>query len=580
MPRKDKKDDERTQLLNDEQDHHHNHHHQQQEQQQQQHQHEHNHSQSQNSESEDSDDDDDIKFINLQIKRIKNLPWYKKPSVYSIVFLIGLLTFSSSSAEGARQSIIYSKAENSSTSSYNPKSSDQAQLVASFNQYLLVGTTFFSLIPIAKFGEISSIIGRKPFFIALIFSITISRFLQFLVLNYNKDLKFKLLLFANYISAISGSLSIITPLSDSYITDFTLPKNRVYKLSLASASTFIGQTFGPIFGNFIVNLGNSGSKHGNFNALKFEIGILIILCIYVITLFPESRNPKAEKKSEQRLLDHAEEEEGTEINPKDDTERNKIIFIEILKSSINIIEPLKILTYPKKTAKISNKHRYEQIKYVVMGLILTYSIYQTLIFTLNQIVIQYGQYKFNWSADNISYLLSIISISRSISLVFILPILEKTILKKWLGFKSLNYSFDMIEYILIILGLIVALLVFFAFFLSHTTFQFYLTAIFFSLDALIQPVFDSTIIKFFPSVSNGSIYGSITLFISLLNLISPILITWIYKFSIFINLPNLIYLFYGIWMLIFIVIVYSCKRVLKLNGKTTDKELRKRIFQE
>ncbi|KAI5950773.1 hypothetical protein KGF54_003847 [Candida jiufengensis] len=560
MTPKDRHDEERTHLLNDEQQHHHHNHNQ--------------HSTTNDSDSED--DDDDIKFIKLQNKRIKNFPWYRKPSVYSIIFLVGFLTFSSSSAEGARQSIIYSKAANSTSSDH----SNQAQLVASFNQYLLVGTTAFSLIPIAKFGEISSIVGRKPFFVALILSITISRILQYLVLNYNSDLKFKLLLAANYISAISGSLSIITPLSDSYITDFTLPKNRVYKLSLASASTFIGQTFGPIFGSFIVGLGGKKyqQKHGNFNALKFEIGILIVLCAYVVTLFPESRNEKAIEKSEQRLLEHAEEEEDLHVTPNDEETKDKIIFSEILKSSLNIIEPLKILTYPQKTAKINNKHRYEQLKYVVMGLIFTYATYQTLIFTLNQIVIQYGQYAFNWSADNISYLLSIISISRSVSLVFILPVFEKTILKKWLGFKPLNYSFDMIEYVLIVAGLLVGLSVFLAFFMAKTTFQFYLTAIFFSLDALIQPVFDSTIIKFFPRTSNSQIYGAITLFISLLNLISPILVTWVYKFSLFVNHANLIYLFYGFWMLVFTVIVYSCKRVLKLDRNTTDKDL-KRIFQ-
>lgn len=523
-----------------------------------------------------SHEDDDIVYIKQQIKQNATKPFYKRPSVYAVIFLIGVLTLSSSSAEGTRQSLIYAKASESRKSKENAP-----YIVARFNQYLLVGTTAVALIPIAKFGEVSNVYGRKLYFVMVIITITVSRMLQYHLFRNYKGLQFGKLLLANYMSCMFGGVNIIGALTELYVSDFTLPENRIYQFGLASSATFIGQLFGPLVGTLIGNWAGGKSvdeiSEADFTILRFELAVLLMLLVYVVTLFPESRNESAKVKSEEQLVEQELEDESERSDASEqsdlDVNVNRIVLYQIFKS-FDIIQPMKILTYPSEVAKVNKKHRLFQLRFVVVSLVLIYAAYQTLIFSLNQVVIEYGQYQFQWSSNNIAYLLSTISISRAISLVLILPFFEKTILKKILALKSLNRLFDMVEYILMLSSFGIAVLVFLAFYSANSK-GFYIAAGCFSLDALIGPVFDSTIIKFFPNSSSGQVYGAITLLVSLMNLVSPILITWVYEVALNVGHASLVYLFYAFWMGVFIVVVYICKRVLHLSRSTTDQELKR-----
>ncbi|KAG5420913.1 hypothetical protein I9W82_000003 [Candida metapsilosis] len=534
-----------------------------------------NHGSRENQHRDPSDsEDDDIIYIKQQMKQNSSKPFYSRPNVYAIIFLIGLLTLSSSSAEGTRQSLIYAKAQESA------KSKDNVPfIVARFNQYFLVGTTATALIPIAKFGEVSNVYGRKLYFVMVIITITVSRMLQYYLFRSYKGLQFGKLLLANYVSCIFGGVNIIGALTESYVSDFTLPERRIYQFGLATSATFIGQSFGPLIGTFVRKWSRGKSTEGigeaDFTVLKFELVILLALSVYVVTLFPESRNELAMKRSEEQLVEQELDEEGRSTASSDLTEldTNRIVLYQIFKC-FDIISPMKILTYPKEVAKVNKTHRLLQLPFVVVSLVLVYALYQTLIFSLNQVVIEYGQYQFDWQSNDIAYLLSLISISRAISLVFILPLLERPILKGVFSLKSLNRSFDMVEYILMLLSFGVAILVFVAFYYVNSK-GFYIAAGCFSIDALIAPVFDSTIIKFFPNSSAGQVYCAITLLVSLMNLASPIIVTWFYEFGLNIGHANLVYLFYAFWMGIFLSVVYLCKRVLHLSRNTTDKELKK-----
>ncbi|KAI5948785.1 hypothetical protein KGF57_005183 [Candida theae] len=524
--------------------------------------------------SSDSEDDD-ITYVKQQIQQNSTKPFYSRPSVYAIIFLIGLLTLSSSSAEGTRQTLIYSKALESTKSK-----EDVPYVVARFNQYFLVGTTATALIPIAKFGEVSSVYGRKFYFVMVIITITVSRMLQYYLFRNYEGLQFGKLLLANYVSCLFGGVNIIGALTESYVSDFTPPERRIYQFGLASSATFIGQSFGPLIGTLIGNwaAGNKSSNvatgEGDFTVLRFELLALLVLSFYVVTLFPESRNELAQERSEERLVEQVLEEDGRgdlEDNVSD-LETKRIVLRQIFKS-LDIIQPIKILTYPSGVAKVNKMHSLLTIRFVVVSLVLIYALYQTLIFSLNQVVIEYGQYQFDWKSNNVSYLLSTISVSRAISLVFVLPFFEKTILRGVFSLRPLNRSFDMVEYVLMLSSFAVAIAVFVAFYLSQSK-GFYVAAGFFSIDAFIGPVFDSTIIKFF-NANPGLVYGGITLLVSLMNLVSPIIVTWIYEMALNVGQANLVYLFYAFWMGVFIAIVYLCKRVLRLNRDTTDKELKR-----
>lgn len=124
-------------------------------------------------------------------------------------------------------------------------------IVARFNQYFLVGTTATALVPIAKFGEVSSVYGRKLYFVMVIITITVSRMLQYYLFRNYTGLQFGKLLLANYVSCLFGGVNIIGALTELYVSDFTLPESRIFQFGLASSATFIGQLIGPLIGTLI-----------------------------------------------------------------------------------------------------------------------------------------------------------------------------------------------------------------------------------------------------------------------------------------------------------------------------------------
>ena len=559
-------------------------------------------------EEEDGDDDDgnsqnSDNVLQDHVHNIKKLPWYSRPSVFSIILVVGSLTMSIAMADPTRQIVLNKLASNTVAKeemdvantysaiaiSASPPQEKVQNLVASFNQFLLVGLTLISLPMTAKYGELSNVHGRKPFFTALVLTSLISRAWQYYLYRYS-TLQFKSLLIANYIQSLTGGTNIISALANSYVSDITLPSRRTFAFGLASSATFVGQSFGPALGSIISDAASTNRfkknvamfsgmvqiTHSERVVLVSELLIQLVLLLYVIFLFPESRGAKARGLAEDRVLHESpliEESLPIEVDldsklDKKLSKKESVVIKEIL-LFMNIFKPLRLLAYSKKVARPRSKLRYSQFRNAVIGLISTSVMYQGLIFAMNELVIQYGIFTFDWNADDISYLLSIISVLRSLVLIAILPVIEK-LLKKTFCLQSLNFQFDMVEYLLLMISFIVGFILFILFYFANSTKMFYIAVAVFSLNAIIGPTMDSTILKFYPTSKSAMLFSANILMLNIVCIFTSPSILGIYKVSLQWGNAAFPFLVYAMAMLVFIGIVYRCKRSIHLDTKSRD----------
>ncbi|CAI5758557.1 unnamed protein product [Candida verbasci] len=514
---------------------------------------------------ETESEDEDITWFREHIASNKNKHWLKRPSVYSIGFVNFLLMTSMAATAPTLQIIIFKLSCNSLIDSKGICDPIQTQvLVSNLSMFKEVGCVLISLIPVAKIGELSDIYGRKPFLFFALLVLTISKIFEYFIYKHSNELKFWLFLSANYISAISGGSFVIVSLINSYISDIVESHERIYALGLAGSSLYLGQSIGPILGNFILKIGNqfeqpqksihinaitelSKISNSEFVLLKFEIIIYIILVIYLGTVFPESRNEKARRKSRANSITSTQQRKSQS------------------QSIWNVFSPLKILLYPSELATASSKSKISKIRFVVISIILSSCLYSALMLAIGQVLVQYGILKFDWGTSEIAYLMTITAVSKCIVLIFLLPFFQNTVLKKWCDLKTLKNQFDMIDFVLILFGYTVDLIVFISFYFINSTNGFMISFGLFSLGAITGPTTNSALLKFYPNSKIGVVFGANALLLNFVSILAPILIMNLYKASLDFNWSNFIFLIYSVFLGFIILMTIMIKRVLKLN---------------
>ncbi|KHC55739.1 hypothetical protein MGC_02993 [Candida albicans P37039] len=560
-----------------------------------------------------SSQDEDVIWLREQIENNKAISWINRPSVYILGLVICIFMIAFASTIGVKQIILFKLACNTVANSKGYCDPIETQvLVSSYEMYSMVGGTLVSLIPVAKAGELSDIYGRKPFFIAMFVSATTSHLCSYLIFHHYNTFPFKLLLGAQWISSICGGMIMVPALIGSYISDIVESQGRIYALGLGMSSLFIGQSLGPMFGNWINSIGkhlNQEQKEkigiraittlssilpSEFFLLKIEIIIDIIICIYVITLFPESRNAKARAKSRANSITSSRSS-NSNSNSNSSTRGGVGVFIGTAGDAVdqlqelnnqqqsssksklsmffNIFSPLVILTYPTNLINENGKHRASQYRFVVISLIISQCINMMMIMTLGQILIQYGIFVFDWSSEDVGNLLTVLASTRAIILIVILPIFQNKILKKKFKFRVLKKQLDMIDYSLMLIGYSVDFIFLILLVYTKSTTQVLTLGAFYSIGSIAHPTTQSTLLKFYPTSKIGVVFGANTLLHNIVGVVAPVMIMNFYSKTLKNGWPGAVFILYSLLVLIIIILVVVSKRVLKLNVNTTDERL-------
>ncbi|RLV90252.1 putative membrane protein [Spathaspora sp. JA1] len=497
-------------------------------------------------EPEEQVEDEDEDMVWLREQQILNgkLSWYKRPSVLTIGFVLFVYIFSASISAAVKQIIIYKMACNSMRDENGICDPITTQvLFSNYNMYSLVGTTIVSLFASTKVGQLSDIYGRQPFIAGIIITTLLTKLGEYLISTHYDTLKLKSLLAVAFISGILGGMTSAGALLSSYISDVVDPSNRTYSLALGSASLYIGQSLGPIVGNWLQSILTKTDSLAQVSSvvlpselvlLQVEIILQILLCIYAVFYLPESRSEKAKQKSKL-----------SSINNDSVSARNSNILVHSIHSVIKLFSPLLILTYPTSVVGSNHKPHVKTYRSVVILLIVSSCICTTVFVAFGPILLQYGVYKFNWGSSDIGYVMTIISATRTVVLMLVIPFFQTTILQKLFGYKPLTNQLDMVDFCMIITGYVSDFLVFTALAFASTNKQVMVITGFFAMGATSLPACNSAVLKFYPASMTGLVFGAWSLLNNVLAVFAPMLLMSIYNWSLRHHIPSFVFLVYA-----------------------------------
>ena len=549
-----------------------------------------------NVERENENEDEDILALKQDLEHHKTLPFLKRPSIWQILLILVLVTTFVSAAEPFRQNIQFQLACNSVEVNGHCSPELTQILIGSYNQASMVGMTLISLLAVSMFGY-SDIIGRKPFLVSTLALFTISRFVEFYLMTHYDTFKFVPMIVAAYVSAISGGFVIIGSIINAYISDVCAVEGRTYALALGTAGSYFGQAVGPLFGDFLGKWANSlngvkplprGNKisiqaasevskvaNSEFLLLKVELIIFILVTLYLFLVLPESRSIKARSKSRQKSVSEQQmRAELATVRNNMTSQSYKSKFNLVIRNVLKIFEPLTVLLVPADVVRSSQKHNVRRLRFMVIVLTTTSVLYQTLMLSLGQILLQYGIYKFDWGSEGISILISTFSMSKCFALMVVLPFYQKTVLQSWFGLKVLKTQIDLVDIYTMLTALITDLVVFLAFYFMKSSIEMYTLCGLFAIGGFFSPVSISAILKTITKI--GPLFAANTLLLNIVCIVSPIAILGTYTSLMKKKIAEDIFLIFAALIFVFVIAIFSCKVVLNLTSETTDETVNKR----
>ncbi|EGW32360.1 uncharacterized protein SPAPADRAFT_50923 [Spathaspora passalidarum NRRL Y-27907] len=487
------------------------------------------------------DDNEDVRWLREQRTLNKSMHWLKRPSVVMIASILFLLAFAHSSAESTRQIITMKLACNYLGEEKCTKES--AQVVMSNLQLgYTISSSIITLIASGKVAPLSDQFGRKLFVVLMLLCFFLGRTCKFLLMSHFTSLKFKLMIACEILTNLCGGILALITLANCYISDVVEPHQRIYSLGISIASLFLGLSIGPLVGNLIISLSPKISptstvvliSKSDFLPLKFEVTILFIVLIVAIFVLPESRSEKARRKSRTMSISSS----ASSIMSQHETVHWTSRFLD----SINFLKPLKLLLLPTDMVPAQNRHRIKKDRIAVLSLVFIDCMLGSLAISFAEIYVLYGIYRYSWDQTDIGHLLAIGCSSRAIVLILLSPVINHRIFQHGFGFKVFKKQFDMVDFSMTLLGLICEVIGFFGYSISSTTISFFAFTVFCGFGSLISPALNSSIVKFYPESKIGELFGAMALLKNLFGLVMPVCYLTIYKYSVLIQTPGLVFI--------------------------------------
>ncbi|RLV94504.1 putative membrane protein [Spathaspora sp. JA1] len=512
-----------------------------------------------------NDDNEDVRWLREQRILNKSLHWLKRPSVIMIATILFLLAFASSSAESTRQIITLKLACNYLGQDKCNKESAQV-LMSNLQLGYSISSSIITLIASGKVAPLSDQYGRKVFVVLMLVCFFLGRTCKFMLMYNFTSLKFELMVACEILTNLCGGILALITLANCYISDVVEPHERIYSLGISIASLFLGLSIGPIVGNLLISISSKVSptdvvniSKSDFLPLKFEVSILFLVLMVALFVLPESRSEKARRKS--RTMSSSSSSSAISL------EQQPVSWSSKLIDSINFLKPLKLLSIPIDIVPLQNRHRVKKDRIAVLILVFIDCMLASIATSFAEIYVLYGIYRYNWAQTDIGHLLAIGCSSRAIVLIFLSPIINHKIFQHGFGFKIFKKQFDMIDYSMTLLGLVCEVIGFIGYSLSTTTIRFFAFIVFCGFGSLISPALNSSIVKFYPESKIGELFGAMALLKNLFGLVMPICYLSIYKYSMRIQTPGLVFMIAATVLGICTVLLLVVKKVLGLDSK-------------
>ncbi|CCE61360.1 hypothetical protein TPHA_0A02790 [Tetrapisispora phaffii CBS 4417] len=449
-----------------------------------------------------------------------HLPWHKKPSIYLLSFVVGLISLADIMIKAPiiplqMDKICEAILEYNNDTKICDKS-DVQEILSKVTSFSLLLSGIISLIFISKWNALSDKVGRVPIFKC----IGIIKLLGLLLQIYSVAPRTKVTLWVfvipNIIDAFSGGAFTIISTSNSYITDIMDPETVTVTISFMMSVLYGTIGLGPLLSSILVKFTSS-----NFYALFFSLFLNLLYILICFTSLVETRHPEAMKKSN---LDHNKRySEIWEQTEECISRPNNNFIIRITRELIGrLVSQIYVLLYPLKNlwaARDSNGSIKPRI--ILLTLLIIDALYVSSTICTIPTLVLFTTYKYNWTSIELGYFISITGLGRCVVLLLIAPF-GLHYLKK--NYQTKTIAADKIDLTCIRYPLFFAALsnVFMLFYADDIR-SLIILVVCQCLSSLASPTLSGTMIKYCPSHKTGESFGAMSFVTSIIIFsISPI----------------------------------------------------------
>lgn len=487
----------------------------------------------------------------------------KNPTVAGIGFFYLVFALGNVSG-GSVEDLKFSRACDSNRKDGYCSPVDNQILVSDYEQASSIVVQVVVIIGLSVAGKISDTYGRK--FTLTIASVLylISALIKMVALSCFKAFMFKTLIISDVIPSFLGGTMGLISIVNSYISDITTAENRQLAMSALFSSLFIGQIGGPLIASVFLRFNKSrgvNSEVSNIIMLWVLIVITFISFLYVVIFLPESLSTLRSKSTITTVTSSAVHD-----NDNDNERTNgfssitRYLSFKSAKSGIaNLVQEMKLLYLSEEFVPNEMKLHIKGLRFQVFTLTVCYAGFIMLNTIAATLLPQYGKYKFNWDASDMSFLDLFGSGTSLLGVSVIVPFMTLVVFPKWFKFSFKNDRMDSMDYSILIMGYVSFAILDTTIAFYQKPWQLYLVLALCSTVSGTVPCLSASLTKYYPVSKTSQVLMSVNIIGTVLATISRPLFLSLYKFSVRHGMPEVYFLLAAIIYMVLVCLLISAK---------------------
>jgi len=460
------------------------------------------------------------------MRDFKDLPWWRKPSVYWLLppFLLFTLAFGGIIVPKLNLILTlicrdYMAEESRADPQFsvmpvvfgdeNPQCRipEVQSRVAKFTLYGSLISGLLSAISSPFLGALSDRHGRKKILMTTTFGMLGGEIITIFAAKFPDTFSVSWILLGMAMDGLCGSFIVGMAVAHSYATDCTPPQMRNVAFGYFHGCLFTGIALGPIISGYIIK--GTGSI---LSVFYIALGCHFIFILFLLMFIPESLSKARQFAAREKYRIEAER-----LGPTGDW-INRI-------QTYDVLEPLKIL-YPTGEGSSSAVRR---------NLMLLASV-DLIVFSIAMgamtIVVYYTNIEFGWGNLEISKFVSIVNSCRVICLMALLPIVTRLVRGSTGTSKQRNTGSDKFDLYVIRIAVLFDMAGFLGYTLSRSGSAFILSGAIASAGGIGSPTLGSALTKHVPADRTGQLLGGVGLLHALGRIIGPVIFNAIYSATV------------------------------------------------